>query len=108
MLSGRHEPVVDAGIGHHPRRVIRTWRCHVINVRLKPKLTAQGEEQGRPASVVGVLQLEGDWHVGLDGYGGVRRDVERRRRSNKGKGERSQLHAEAVKERLHAKAERSR
>jgi hypothetical protein len=70
ILGGGHELVVDAGIGQRPRRGIRTWH-HVVNVRAKPKLSAQGEEEGQPASVVGVLQLEGDWYVGLDRDGGV-------------------------------------
>jgi len=55
ILGGGHEPVVDAGIGRRPHRVIKTRRRPVINVRAKPKLAAQGEEEHQPTSVVGAL-----------------------------------------------------
>lgn len=59
VRDGGKEPVVDAGVG-------RASLLRDIDVWAKDKLAAQGEEEGRPTSEVGALQLEGVWGDGED------------------------------------------
>lgn len=41
-------------------------RGGVINVMEMPKLAAHGAGELRPLGVVGMLELQGDWHIRLD------------------------------------------
>ena len=58
--------IADTGVCSSPGRVGRACLLRAIDVQEKAEFTAEGEEEGRPASEVRALQLEGDRHMGFD------------------------------------------
>jgi hypothetical protein len=59
--DGVEEPIADTGVSSSPGRIGRACLLRAINVQKKAEFAAEGEEEGRPASEVRALRVEGDW-----------------------------------------------
>jgi hypothetical protein len=71
VVDGAEDPTLDAAVRLVPIRVGRIGGERAIDVQLEAKFAAQRLEVGRPLAVVGVLYLQRDGNMELDGDGGV-------------------------------------
>jgi hypothetical protein len=78
IVDGAKDLGLDAAIHLVPIRVGGISGEHAIDVRLEAEFAAQRLEVGRPLAVVGVLHLQRDGNMGLDGDGGVGVDHDHR------------------------------